>query len=67
MATETLSATKTVKSFVQEPHQSADYAGRAEESFKAEVDRLVAEDDAERISFGEGGRRGAAPGSSCWD
>ena len=42
MATETLSATKTVKSFVQEPHQSADYGTRAEESFKAEVDRLSA-------------------------
>jgi ATP-binding cassette subfamily B protein len=42
MATETLSATKTVKSFVQEPEQSADYARRAEESFRAEVDRLGA-------------------------
>jgi ATP-binding cassette subfamily B protein len=42
MATETLSATKTVKSFVQEPYQSADYGRRAEESFRAEVDRLGA-------------------------
>ena len=42
MATETLGATKTVKSFVQEPAQSAEYARRAEESFRAEVDRLLA-------------------------
>ncbi|HHY49213.1 MAG TPA: ATP-binding cassette domain-containing protein, partial [Alphaproteobacteria bacterium] len=42
MATETLSATKTVKSFVQEAGQSADYGRRAEESFRAEVDRLGA-------------------------
>ncbi len=42
MATEALGATKTIKSFVQEPVQSADYARRAEDSFKAEVDRLGA-------------------------
>jgi ATP-binding cassette subfamily B protein len=42
MATETLGATKTVKSFVQEGPQSADYARRSEASFKAEVDRLMA-------------------------
>ncbi|HEY9011009.1 MAG TPA: ABC transporter transmembrane domain-containing protein [Devosia sp.] len=42
MATEALSSTKTIKSFVQEEGQSADYQRRAEESFKAEVDRLVA-------------------------
>src|SRR5690606_9699768 len=42
MATEALGATKTIKSFVREEHQSADYATRAEESFRAEVDRLFA-------------------------
>lgn len=42
MATEALSSTKTIKSFVQEDGQSADYQRRAEESFKAEVDRLSA-------------------------
>lgn len=42
MATETLSSTKTIKSFVQEPIQSKEYGDRAEESFRAEVDRLSA-------------------------
>ena len=42
MATEALGATKTIKSFVREEQQSADYAMRAEESFRAEVDRLLA-------------------------
>lgn len=42
MATEALGATKTIKSFVQEDGQAADYQRRAEESFRAEVDRLVA-------------------------
>jgi ATP-binding cassette, subfamily B, bacterial len=42
MATEALGATKTIKSFVREQAQSADYAVRAEESFRAEVDRLFA-------------------------
>ncbi|HEY4201752.1 MAG TPA: ABC transporter transmembrane domain-containing protein [Devosiaceae bacterium] len=42
MATETLGATKTVKSFVQENEQSRLYAERAESSFKAEVTRLLA-------------------------
>lgn len=42
MATEALGATKTIKSFVREDQQSADYAMRAEESFRAEVDRLFA-------------------------
>jgi ATP-binding cassette subfamily B protein len=42
MATEALGATKTIKSFVREEQQSADYAKRAEESFRAEVDRLFA-------------------------
>jgi ATP-binding cassette subfamily B protein len=42
MATEALGATKTIKSFVREEQQSADYAIRAEESFRAEVDRLFA-------------------------
>ena len=40
MATETLGATKTVKSFTQEPYQSAAYSARAENSFAAEVSRL---------------------------
>ena len=40
MATEALSSSKTIKSFVQEPHQSAAYAERAEGSFNAEVARL---------------------------
>lgn len=42
MATEALGATKTIKSFVQEPVQSRTYSTRAEESFRAEVDRLGA-------------------------
>jgi len=42
MATEVLGATRTVKSFVQEPEQSRLYGERAEESFTAEVSRLVA-------------------------
>jgi ATP-binding cassette subfamily B protein len=40
MATEALSSSKTIKSFVQEPYQSAAYAERAEGSFNAEVARL---------------------------
>ncbi len=40
MATEALSSSRTIKSFVQEPHQSRAYAERAEGSFKAEVTRL---------------------------
>jgi ATP-binding cassette subfamily B protein len=42
MATEALGATKTIKSFVQEGVQSADYARRAEASYQAEIDRLMA-------------------------
>jgi ATP-binding cassette subfamily B protein len=42
MATETLSATKTIKSFTQEPEQSAEFARRSEDSYRAEVDRLGA-------------------------
>jgi ATP-binding cassette subfamily B protein len=42
MATEALSATKTIKSFVQEDEQSRDYGVRAEASFAAEVTRLLA-------------------------
>ena len=42
MATEALGATKTIKSFVQELHQSRIYSERAEESFQAEVTRLGA-------------------------
>jgi len=42
MATEALGATKTIKSFVQEPVQSRLYSERAEESFTAEVTRLGA-------------------------
>lgn len=42
MATESLSANKTVKSFVQEPVQSQVYADRAEESYRAETTRLRA-------------------------
>jgi len=42
MATEALGATKTIKSFVQEPHQSRLYDERAEASFQAEVTRLGA-------------------------
>ena len=40
MATETLGASKTIKSFVQEPFQSQIYGDRAEESYQAEVSRL---------------------------
>ena len=40
MATETLGASKTVKSFVQEPVQSKLYASRAQDSYRAEVTRL---------------------------
>lgn len=42
MATEALGATKTIKSFVQEPEQSRQYGLRAEDSFHAEVSRLGA-------------------------
>ncbi len=42
MATETLGATKTIKSFVQEPEQSRLFGERAEESYTAEVTRLLA-------------------------
>ena len=41
MATEALGATRTVKSFGQEPAQSAEYARRAEESYLAETRRLA--------------------------
>ena len=40
MATEALGASRTIKSFVQETHQSAAYGDRAENSFTAEVSRL---------------------------
>jgi ATP-binding cassette, subfamily B, bacterial len=42
MATEMLGATRTVKSFTQEKVQSANYAGRSEASYEAEVKRLFA-------------------------
>lgn len=42
MATEALGASKTIKSFVQEPEQSRLYGERAEQSFNAEVNRLGA-------------------------
>jgi ATP-binding cassette subfamily B protein len=42
MATEALGATKTVKSFVQEGVQSAQYQKRAEDSYDAEITRLLA-------------------------
>jgi ATP-binding cassette subfamily B protein len=42
MATEVLGASKTIKSFVQEPEQSRLYGSHAEESFEAEVSRLGA-------------------------
>jgi ATP-binding cassette subfamily B protein len=42
MATEALGASKTIKSFVQEPEQSRLYNRVAEESFDAEVSRLGA-------------------------
>jgi ATP-binding cassette subfamily B protein len=40
MATEALGASKTIKSFVQEPFQSTAYADKAEASYRAEVVRL---------------------------
>ncbi len=42
MATESLSAGKTIKSFGQEPVQAALYADKAEDSYRAEVTRLRA-------------------------
>ena len=42
MATEALGATKTIKSFTQEPEQSRQYGVRAEESYDAETTRVVA-------------------------
>ncbi len=42
MATEVLGATKTIKSFSQEPEQSRQYGERAEESYAAETTRVVA-------------------------
>jgi ATP-binding cassette subfamily B protein len=42
MATEMLGATRTVKSFTQEPVQAAHYQARSEISFRAEVRRLLA-------------------------
>ena len=42
MATEALGATKTIKSFSQEPEQSRQYGMRAEESYEAETTRVVA-------------------------
>ena len=42
MASEALGATKTIKSFVQEPEQSRLYGDLAEDSFDAEVSRLGA-------------------------
>ena len=42
MATEALGATKTIKSFTQEPEQSRQYSKRAEDSYDAEVTRLTA-------------------------
>jgi ATP-binding cassette subfamily B protein len=42
MATEALGATKTIKSFSQEPEQSRQYGERAEESYEAETTRVVA-------------------------
>ena len=40
MATEALGATRTIKSFVQEPVQSEQYSARAEDSFRAEAVRI---------------------------
>ncbi|MDC9825056.1 ABC transporter transmembrane domain-containing protein [Devosia sp. ZB163] len=40
LATEALGASKTIKSFVQEPEQSRVYGEKAEMSFEAEVSRL---------------------------
>ncbi|MFP9139053.1 ABC transporter ATP-binding protein [Devosia sp. XGJD_8] len=42
MATEMLGATRTVKSFTQEPIQAAQYDERSEASYRAEVKRLLA-------------------------
>ncbi|WP_332701664.1 ABC transporter transmembrane domain-containing protein, partial [Devosia sp.] len=42
MATEMLGATRTVKSFTQEPMQAAHYDERSEASYRAEVKRLLA-------------------------
>ncbi len=42
MATETLSATKTVKAFVQEENQIREFVNHAEDSYEAEVTRLRA-------------------------
>ena len=42
MATEMLGATRTVKSFTQEPVQATNYEERSEASFRAEVRRLLA-------------------------
>jgi ATP-binding cassette subfamily B protein len=42
MATEMLGATRTVKSFTQEPQQAAHYDERSEASYRAEVRRLLA-------------------------
>ena len=42
MATEALGATKTIKSFTQEPEQSRQYRTRSEESYSAETTRVVA-------------------------
>ena len=42
MATEMLGATRTVKSFTQEPEQAAIYDARSEDSYQAEVQRLLA-------------------------
>ncbi len=42
MATEALGATKTIKSFSQEPEQSRQYGERAEESYEAETTRVIA-------------------------
>jgi ATP-binding cassette, subfamily B, bacterial len=40
MATEALGATRTVKSFVQEPEQSRQYGARAEMSYEAEASQI---------------------------
>ncbi|MDB5561774.1 MAG: transporter, partial [Hyphomicrobiales bacterium] len=42
MSNEALGATRTIKSFVQEPVQSRAYGERAEDSYSAEVTRLMA-------------------------
>lgn len=42
MATEMLGATRTVKSFTQEPVQAANYDERSEASYQAEIRRLLA-------------------------